>query len=179
MIKKAVKTGRKLFLPFSLSFSRQRREKARRATAVLLCTLLILSLSSCWSRRELNTLAIVLGTGLDVGDQPDTLKLTAQVVKASAIGSGSTAKAGGAGEKAYVNISYTDKSVLSVLRGITHMQSRRPYFSHNEVFIFSSDLAKRDMAEGLDAFTRDHESRMDIFLLVSRNQASEISMRDS
>ena len=174
MIKKAVKTGRKLFLPFSLSFSRQRREKARRATAVLLCTLLILSLSSCWSRRELNTLAIVLGTGLDVGDQPDTLKLTAQVVKASAIGSGSTAKAGGAGEKAYVNISYTDKSVLSVLRGITHMQSRRPYFSHNEVFIFSSDLAKRDMAEGLDAFARDYESLLHADLLISKGKASDI-----
>ena len=151
------------------------RKRARCAVIVLLlCTLLILCLCSCWSKRELNTLAIVLGTGLDVGDQPDTLKLTAQVVKASEIGAGSAFKGGGSGEKAYVNISHTDKSVLSAVRGITHMQNRRLYFAHNEVLIFSSDLAKLDMAEGLDTFIRDHESRMHVNVLISRGKASEI-----
>ena len=145
-----------------------------RIAALLLCILMSLCLSACWSQRELNKLAIVVGAGLDVGDQPDSVKLTAQVVKASEIGAKSASQGAGAGNKAYVNISNTDMSVLSLIRGISHMHNRRLYFSHNKVLIFSSDLAKQNMAEGLDAFTRDHESRMDIFLLVSRNQASEI-----
>lgn len=174
MIKQDTGTNRKVSLSLFASFSRKCWGKARRAVALLLCVLLVLCLGSCWSQRELNTLAIVLGTGLDVGDQPDTLKLTAQVVKAAEIGSGSHAQEGGAGAKAYVNISYTDKSVLSAVRGITHMQNRRLYFSHNEVLIFSSDLAKLDIAEGLDAFTRDYEARMNVHILISRGRASEI-----
>lgn len=140
----------------------------------MLCILLILCLCSCWSQRELNTLAIVLGTALDVGDQPDTLTLTAQVVKASELGSGTSTKGGGSGGKAYVNVSYTDSSVLSAVRELTRMQNRRLYFAHNEVLIFSSDLAKKDIAEGLDVFIRDYETRMNINILISKGKASEI-----
>lgn len=178
MTRQAAKTGRKTFLSLSASLFHKCRRRARRAAAFLLCALLVLCLCSCWSQRELNSLAIVLGTALDVGNQPDTLKLTAQVVKAADIGSGPAPQGGGAENKAYVNISHTDKSVLSVVRGVTHMQNRRLYFSHNEVLIFSSDLAKLDMAEGLDAFTRDYEARMNIYILISKGKASEILEED-
>lgn len=151
------------------------RGKGRRAAALLLCTLLLLNLCACWSRRELNTLAIVLATGLDAGNQPDTLELTAQVVKAGEIKSGSSAsERGGSALKAYTNISHTDKSVLSVLRSITHMSSRRLYFPHNQALIFSSELAKQDIAEGLDSFMRDYEARMNAYILISRGKASGI-----
>lgn len=178
MTVKKSRTAGKLILSFSEDFSRKYRRRVRRTAALLLSILPVLCLCSCWSHRELNTLAIVLGTGLDTGNQPDTLKLTAQVVKASELGSGSVSSGGGAKEKAYVNISYTDKSVLSAVRGITHLQNRRLYFSHNEVLVFSSDLAKLDMAEGLDAFARDYEARMNVHVLISKGRASEILNED-
>ena len=174
MIKQAAKTDRKALRFLSESFFRKCWRSARRAVALLLCVLPVLFLSSCWSHRELNTLAIVLGTGLDVGDQPDTLKITAQVVKAADIASGPKVQSGGAGQKAYVNISYTDKSVLSAVREVTHMQNRRLYFPHNQVLIFSSDLAKLDIAQGLDIFTRDYETRMDTNVLISKGEAAGI-----
>lgn len=174
MTKQTARTGRKFPRFLSASFFHKCRKGARCAAALLLCALPVLTLSSCWSHRELNTLAIVLGTGLDVGDQPDTLKITTQVVKASDIGSGPPSQGSGAGQKAYVNISYTDKSVLSAVRGVTHMQNRRLYFSHNEVLIFSSDLAKLDIAEGLDTFTRDYEARMNVNILISKGSAADI-----
>lgn len=148
---------------------------ARLILAFLLCILLPLNLCSCWSRRELNTLAIVLGTGLDKGNRPDTLKLTAQVVKAGEIRAPSSESGGDtASRKAYANIQNTDKSVLSTIRGITHISSRRLYFPHNKILIFSSELARLDISEGLDAFMRDYESRMNVYILVSRGSASEI-----
>ncbi len=73
-----------------------------------------------------------------------------------------------------MNIRDTDKSVLSLLRKLTHKLSRRLYFPHNQILIFSSDLARADISEGLDAFLRDYESRMNIYILVSRGKASEI-----
>ncbi|RAV03473.1 Ger(x)C family spore germination protein [Paenibacillus sp. YN15] len=149
--------------------------RKRSCAAVLLnCILLISCLTGCWSQRELSNIAIVVGTGLDTSNQPDSLKLTAQVVKASEMGSSASSQGSRTSEKAYVNISYADQSVLSAVRGVTHMQNRRLYFSHNKVLIFSSDLAKLDMAEGLDAFTRDYEGRMDVQLLISRGKASKI-----
>jgi spore germination protein KC len=178
MIKQAVKIRWRAFLSSAASFSRTCRRRARRAAALVLCVLFVLSLCSCWSERELNTLAIIVGTGLDVGEQPDTIKMTAQVVKASEIGAGPPGSGGASKEKAYVNISYTDKSALSAARGITHMQNRKLYFSHNDVLIFSSDLAKLDMAEGLDAFTRDYEARLSVYLLIARGSASEILEED-
>ncbi|WP_195376842.1 Ger(x)C family spore germination protein [Anaerotruncus rubiinfantis] len=160
------------------SFSRRKfRKAARHAAMLLLCMVLILSLCSCWSQRELNMLAIVVGAALDVGDQEDTVKLTAQVVKPSEMGAG-PGVGGASGEKAYTNISYTDESILAAARGITHMQNRRLYFAHNDVLIFSSDLAKTDMAEGLDAFTRDYEARMNVYVLIARGAASEILNED-
>ncbi|SBW09173.1 putative Germination protein, Ger(X)C family [uncultured Eubacteriales bacterium] len=178
MTKRAMKIAGRAFWPLSSPTSYQCPKNVRRAAGLLSCVLLVLCLNACWSQRELNKLAIVVGTGLDVGDEPDTLKITAQVVKASEIGSGSPGKGKTSEGKAYVNISYTDKSVLSAVREITHMQNRRLYFSHSDVLIFSSDLAKLDMAEGLDAFTRDYEARMNIYILISKGSASEILKED-
>lgn len=178
MIKKAVKTRRRAFRFLMVSLSRTCRKGARRAAALVLCVLFVLSLCSCWSEQELDKLAIVIGTGLDVGEEPDTVKLTAQVVKASEIGSGPASGGGGSKEKAYVNIGYTAKSVLSAAREVTHMQNRKLYFSHNDVLIFGSDLAKLDMAEGLDAFTRDYEARLNVYLLIAKGSASEILEED-
>ncbi|GEM_PF-167917 len=175
MKKQTVKArGRALLFPFTPR-SHGFGNRARHAVTFLLCLMLILNLCGCWSRRELNTLGIVLGTGLDVGNLPDTLEMTAQVVKAGEIKSGSSSSEGGVStEKAYVNIQNTDKSVLSLLRGITHISNRRLYFPHNQVLIFSSDLARQDLTEGLDAFIRDYEARMNVYILVSRGRASEI-----
>ncbi len=178
MIKHAVKKSFRAFRSCAASRYFACRRKARRAAALFICILLCLPLCSCWSERELNTLAIVIGSALDVGDQPDTVKLTAQVIKPSEIGSDSSGGSGGSGEKAYVNISYTDKSILSAVREITRMQNRRLYFAHSDVIIFSSDLARQDMAEGLDAFTRDYEARMNVFILIARGKASEILGED-
>ncbi len=66
----------------------------RRGGAALLAALLVLNLTACWSRRELNTLGIVLGTAMDAGSQPDTLTLTAQVVRAGEIRSGTATGVG-------------------------------------------------------------------------------------
>lgn len=145
--------------------------------SIVLCTSLVLSLSSCWSRRELNTLAIVLATALDVGDEPDTVKVTAQIVKPGGIKAG-TSSAGGGSEKAYANIAYTDKSILSALGGFARITNRRMYFSHNEVLIFSSELAKRGISEGMDTFTRNFETRMNVFVLISKDKAADILDED-
>jgi len=178
MRKQVARSRRRIFRSLSSSFPYGCWRRARRFVAFLLCIPLALGLHSCWSQRELNELAIVLGVGLDAGSEPDTLTLTSQVVKVSELGSGAT-QGGRSGEKAFVNLTDTGKSVLSTVRNITHMQNRRLYFSHNKVLILSSDLAKLDIAEGMDVFIRDYEARMNVYMLISRGRASEILEEES
>ena len=161
---------------FEISMPKSHRgsKTVRGFICIVLCTAVIMSLSSCWSRRELNTLAIVLATALDVGDKPDTVKVTAQIVKPGGIKAGTSSSGGGASEKAYSNVAYTDKSILSALSGFTHITNRRMYFSHNEILIFSSELAQRGISEGIDTFTRNFETRMNVYILVSKDKAADI-----
>ena len=146
----------------------------RRAAAALLCTLMILSLCSCWSRRELNTLAIVLATAVDEGKESGELKVTAQIVSPGEIKSGPSSSGSKASHKAYANIDNTDESVISALGGFTHITNRSMYFSHNRVLIFSREVAQKDVLEGLDAFTRNFETRMNVYLLISKDKAADI-----
>ncbi len=148
-------------------------------TSVFLSLVIVFTLSSCWSRKDLGTLAIVLGTALDKADNPDDMKLTAQVVKPEQIGAGATGEgSSSSGEKAYTNVTQTGSSMLTIVRKITHMQSRKLYFAHNEVIIMSEDLARQGISNVLDGFTRDLETRMNVKVLVSRGEASKILEED-
>lgn len=148
-------------------------------TSVFLSLVIVFTLSSCWSRKDLGTLAIVLGTALDKADNPDDMKLTAQVVKPEQIGAGATGEgSSSSGEKAYANVTQTGTSMLTIVREITHMQSRKLYFAHNEVIIMSEDLARQGISNVLDGFTRDLETRMNVKVLVSRGEASKILEED-
>lgn len=149
------------------------RKALRRGVSLTLCAAILLSFAGCWGRKELNTLGIVLGTALDLGDNPESLRVSAQVVKPDALKS-----KGGSTEKAYINLQNTEDSVNSAITGLTHMNNRTLYFSHNQILIFSQDLAKRDMLDALDAFSRAYESRMNVYILIARGEAAEVLEED-
>lgn len=160
---------------FSLSF----KKYARRVLSLFLCTSMMLCLCSCWNRRELSSLAIVLGVAIDKGSTPDSLEMTAQIVKPGEIKAGSSADESAPTSKAYVNMSNTDKTVLSALRGITHMSNRTLYYSHNQIIIFSREVAENDISEGLDTFLRNNESRMNVHMIISKGRASEVLQEEN
>ena len=146
----------------------------KRVVSLILCAVIILSLSSCWSRRELNSIAIVLATAFDTTEQSNMLQVTAQVVKPGEIKASSSASGGEATQKAYVNIKSTDKSVLSAFAKITHMNNRTMYFSHNRLIILSRELAEKGISDEVDTFTRNNETRLNVYMLVSEGKASDI-----
>lgn len=63
--------------------------------AIIILAIFIANLTSgCWSRRELNELAIVLGTGVDLTDD-GKIRLTLQIAKAAAFGGAGEGGGGG------------------------------------------------------------------------------------
>ncbi|AFQ43432.1 Ger(x)C family spore germination protein [Desulfosporosinus meridiei] len=153
--------------------------KSVKKAAALLTTILILSLGTtgCWNRRELPNLGIVMGAGLDKNEDSGKLEVTAQLIKTSELNSGGTGEGGGGGSgdsRAYWNLQNTGEGMFATIRGFTHKSSRKLYWPHNQVIIFGHSLAEQGIQEYLDFFVRDQETRLEVYMLVAQDKASEI-----
>ena len=146
---------------------------------VFICIFLILGTAGCWNRRELDTLAILMGMGIDKPSEGEGVKLTAQIVKAAELktpksGGGSSGGGGGGAEKAYWNIESSGETVFEALRGFTHESSRKVYLPHNQVIIFGRDTARDGVQKYIDFFVRDPETRLNVWVLVADGEAGDI-----
>ncbi|NBJ15501.1 MAG: Ger(x)C family spore germination protein [Dehalobacter sp. 4CP] len=145
---------------------------------IIVCFMLILPLSGCWSRHELNSLSFVVGVGLDKAEKPGEIQLTTQVVKPGELKSASAkSKSGGSGANgtnAYWNIKRTGYVASEIIRDFSHESSHRLYFPHNQVLIIEKKLAEEGIQKYIDTFIRDNETRFNVLIVVSEDRASEV-----
>ena len=143
---------------------------------VLLVMLLIafaVSAAGCWNRKELDEIAIVMGIALDKAEQDDKVEMTVQVAEVGNIRSQKGA-GGETSSKAYWNASLTGNTTFNIIRDFSHEVSRRLYIPHNQMIIISRDLTSKGINQYLDFFFRDHESRLNVYLLIAEGKASDI-----
>ncbi|KOY81637.1 Ger(x)C family spore germination protein [Lysinibacillus macroides] len=126
----------------------------------LLCILTLL-LSGCWSKRELNELAIVVALGIDKVE--DHYEITVQIVDPSEISvrQVSTQRA------PVITYHAQGETIFEAIRKMTTVAARKPYFSHLQVVVLGEDLAKEGIDESLDLIARDHEFRNDFDVIMS------------
>ncbi|EHQ88522.1 Ger(x)C family spore germination protein [Desulfosporosinus youngiae] len=149
--------------------------------AVTLLTFIILTLGTtgCWNRRELPSLAIVLGVGIDKSENTDKkqIEVTAQIIKTSELKTSapedsSTGESGSTG--AYSNVRNRGETMFATIRDFTHKVSRKLYFPHNQVIIFGRSLAEQGIRSYLDFFFRDQETRFEVLILVADDKARDV-----
>ncbi|MCY9513932.1 Ger(x)C family spore germination protein [Paenibacillus apiarius] len=133
----------------------------KRKAALLMCVLLIF-IAGCWSRRELNDLAIAVGFGIDrSGEQ---YEVSVQVVNPGEV----AAKQPG-GQRAPVTMYHAKgNTVFEAIRRMTTVTPRKVYFSQLRMFIIGDALAREGIREALDFLSRDHELRTDFYIAVAR-----------
>ncbi len=134
----------------------------------------MLNLSGCGDSRELNELGIVMGVGLDKTDAPGEIEMTVQIADVSGAGSSSKSKMEDAAGLSFFNSKETGPDVLTILHKFTFTQSRKLYFSHNQLIIFGEDLAKEGVRDSFDFFARYGESRMTVYVFVAKGKAGDI-----
>ncbi len=144
-----------------------------RILKITVCTFLILGMTGCWNSRELDTLSILMGMGLDKPGEPDQVQLTAQIAKPAEI-KASIKESGANSGLAYLNIKSTSDTVFDALRGFTHMISRKVYLPHNQVIIFGRELAEEGVQKYIDFFVRDPETRINVWVMVAGGTAGEV-----
>lgn len=148
------------------------KNRTHKLLKTALCIFLIMNLTGCWNRRELDTLGIVMGVGIDKPMKYGKVEITAQIVKPGEIKLHN--KEGGGTSQAFWNVSSTGNTVFDTLRDITNKSSRKLFFPHNQVLIFDKAIAAEGIQKYIDFFMRDPETRVNVWVLISQDKAKEI-----
>ncbi|WP_410984621.1 Ger(x)C family spore germination protein [Bacillus cereus] len=150
------------------------------------CIVLLLCISGCSERKEIEERGFVVGAAFDLGKEdrqsesktPPRMKGTYQLVLPSSL-----AQQGGKNEGGdnYINSNATADSVFAQIREISKKISRSLFFPHIKVIIFSQDLLKQQnlLEQTLDVFLRDHEMRRNIRVFVSKGRAEKLLQQSS
>lgn len=135
-----------------------------RLLKLMLCVLLLL-LSGCWSRREMNDLGVVVTIGID-RVKADQLEVILTVAQPGAAGSGKSSGGGGQVKPKTV-IRRTGRTLIEAIRRTELSIPRRLSFSHNQVVILGEALARENLDPILDFLLRKGELRLSsqIYLL--------------
>ena len=124
--------------------------------------IIILITSGCWDRTEINDLAFVMGTSLDLADNGE---IRGSVQVAVPITGQGTPRGEGAQGKFFV-VSAVGKNSNEVIQGLQRKLSRRLYYAHRSVVFIGEKLAKHGIKDILDYFSRDPHSRLRSFIMV-------------
>ncbi|HEY4601813.1 MAG TPA: Ger(x)C family spore germination protein [Cerasibacillus sp.] len=136
---------------------------------LLLGVFIILLLTGCWNRRELNEMAITYGLGID--KDGDDFVVTAQVINPEQV---SGQKGGGAsGTRSPVILhEERDKTVLGAIRKLSRTASRKIYVAHLYILVFGEDFAKEGIGDALDLIFRDQEFRTDFYVFIAKGSTA-------
>jgi spore germination protein KC len=140
----------------------------KRNIGMLFILIILLTLTGCWNRRELNDLAITEMIGFD--KKGDQYEISAQVVNPGEV---ATKKGGGSKGAPVVTYSETGNTIFETFRKITARSPRNLYFSHLRVLVISEQLAREGIGKTIDFISRYHQFRTDFFIVVTKGESAK------
>ncbi|QHT59531.1 Ger(x)C family spore germination protein [Paenibacillus lycopersici] len=152
------------------------------------CAALLLALTGCWDRVEIDKRGFVVGVALDTAEQtgssekedvPGTkIRGTFQFIVPSGLKSSSgSAGSGSAGaRRSYFNLAVEESNMAALTAMLSSRTSRSPYYEHLKLIIISKAIASNDsmFSDVLDFFLRGKEMRRDMHVLVTDGKASDL-----
>lgn len=132
---------------------------------ILLIISNILLLSGCWNYREVERLAIVSGLAVDKDENSGEFLLITELVDVKETMGKTTLTS--------KKIDSRGKTILDAIRNMIKISGKKLYFSHTKVVIISQDVARENIIPIVDWISRDHEPRIDLDLLISREKAAK------
>ncbi|RUS46710.1 Ger(x)C family spore germination protein [Cohnella sp. AR92] len=142
--------------------------RIRKPLLLLLCAALLLLLTGCWNRRELDTLGIALGFGIDKTES--AYRVSVQVVDPGQV---SVSRPASPGHPPTVLFHSESPSLYEALRKMTEVSPRKIYLSHIRVLILGEEIAREGVGKVLDMLSRDAEFRTDFYLFVAKHTTAE------
>ncbi|KGR80291.1 Ger(x)C family spore germination protein [Ureibacillus manganicus] len=140
---------------------------------VFFMVILLLLLTGCWDKVELEDRAFVYGIAIDTAEKQSEIKLTSQLIVPSQL---STLGGGGGSGPAFRNLSVTGETIIDTNREMIKQTSRVPDPTHIKVILFSEDIVKQPtlFKEYIDLFLREKDMRRGILIAVASGEAGEL-----
>ncbi|MDF2964287.1 MAG: Ger(x)C family spore germination protein [Paenibacillus sp.] len=143
---------------------------------ILPILLLASLLSGCWERVEVNDIAIVTATGIDLMDD-NNIRVSLLFAVPRLVGTSSVNGGGGDSQleaTAGWVVSEQGKTIMDAYRNIQGKLPRKIFFSHNRVIVIGQKLARKGVMPILDFFERNRQSQLNSYLMVSKTEAADV-----
>ncbi|WP_102347532.1 Ger(x)C family spore germination protein [Bacillus sp. Marseille-P3661] len=142
---------------------------------VISVLLLLLILTGCTGKREINDLALVMAVGIDKPKEEsgDKVELSIEVARAADARGQTGAPAGNTGDPIW-SVSATGETLFETIRNLSNVSTRRVFWAHNFIIVVNEEVAKEGIADILDFFTRNPELRMRTWIVITPDKAKDI-----
>lgn len=135
---------------------------------IIACVVMLaVMLTGCMNTMHLKDLLVVEGMGIDT--QEGKVKLIVQTLKLGAETGSETPQ----GNRTY-NTDSDGETIVDAVSNLTKKLSKKPFFGHNKIIVFSRDVAENDFKIKLDYFLRSVDSRIDVAVCISDTSAKDI-----
>lgn len=129
--------------------------------------------AGCWDRSEINDLALVMATGLDM-EEDGAYRATAQfVIPVRQIGATS---ANGSNHN-FMTESATGRTLKETTQNMQYKLSRTLFVSHRRLLVIGENLARHGIRDLLDYFSRSPTTRLRTYVLVVKGGKGEDLMK--
>ncbi|MFF2483783.1 Ger(x)C family spore germination protein [Paenibacillus sp. NPDC058071] len=147
--------------------------QARTATLFMIVCLILFMLTGCWSKMEVNKVAIVTAVGLDQTEQ-GKIQLSLELAIPKLLGGPNQSGGERQGGKAGWILSAEGNTIMEAYGLIQQKVPRKIVFYHSRVIVISERLARSGILPVLDFFERYKQSQIRNHILFTRNDAKEI-----
>lgn len=142
------------------------REKIILIFLIILC---IIFASGCWDRVEIERNAFILGLGIDLGSDDNSLIITYQVATLEAFKG-----EGGGNTKSTEQISIESDSLSKATNSLLRHFGNVPNFTHCKLIVFGEEYARKGIRDSLDYLFRETQIRRLTSVCVAQGQAREV-----
>ncbi|MEW4263191.1 Ger(x)C family spore germination protein [Priestia megaterium] len=134
---------------------------------LLLCILLVF-LSGCWDREELQQLSIVSGMAIDKGSDKvkNRYKVTVQIINPSQVAGGQ--QGGKVQASPVTTFTETGSTLAETLRKISTKSPGELFFPHLQILVIGEKVAKQGIEDLFDMIERDSQFRVLFPVLIAR-----------
>lgn len=116
-------------------------------------------LTGCWNYREIESLSIVAGVGIERDPVSGDFILYIEIIEPS----GNTKEQAPASKV----VESRGKTIFEAVRDVIDTSGKRMFWNHSEVIIISEAVAREGILDVIDWFYRDAEPRLTLYLAVA------------
>lgn len=134
---------------------------------IVIFMMMIMLLSGCWGKTELNEIGIVTVTGVDL--EPDgNIRITVMSMQPEASGVSAPVRS-----STWIGTA-VGKNLMDASKNLRSIAMKHLNWIHNTIIIIGQDVAERKMEEVIDFFSRNREVRFSSYILVAQGTALDI-----